>query len=176
MRLAKGTLTYGLGLMLNRMVSFLLLPLFTRYLTPEDYGVSALIGLLMVAMSGVFSLGTGNSMGICYFEETDRSARPAIVWTTAVLLAVNATVLVLVLWSFAPPLTKILFQKVRYADILRIAAVALGLQTILDPFGPTCVWRRRPRPLWLFLFWDSPHSGIKRLSDCFPWEGSSGTF
>ncbi len=134
LRLAKGTLTYGLGLMLNRMVSFLLLPLFTRYLTPEDYGVSALIGLLMVAMSGVFSLGTGNSMGICYFEETDRSARPAIVWTTAVLLAVNATVLVLVLWSFAPPITKILFQKVRYADILRIAVLALGLQTILEPF------------------------------------------
>jgi O-antigen/teichoic acid export membrane protein len=33
-RLAKNTMTYGVGQVLNRTISFLLLPVFTSYLTP----------------------------------------------------------------------------------------------------------------------------------------------
>lgn len=45
-RLAKGTLIYGLGGVLNRFIGFLLLPLFTSYLTPAEYGIAAILDMV----------------------------------------------------------------------------------------------------------------------------------
>lgn len=133
-RLARGTLTYGLGALLNRMLAFLLLPLFTRLLTPQDYGVSAVIGTLLVALSGVFSLGTGNSMGVLYFETRDHSARPTVVWTNVVLLAANSVLLCAVGMALARPLSELLFRTSAYAEFIRMALMTTGLLTISDPF------------------------------------------
>ena len=49
-RLAKGSMVYGIGGMLQRFVGLLLLPFFTSVLSTEDYGVVALISLVSVAM------------------------------------------------------------------------------------------------------------------------------
>jgi O-antigen/teichoic acid export membrane protein len=133
-RLARGTLVYGLGALLNRTLAFLLLPLFTRLLTPEDYGVSAVIGTVLVALGGVFSLGTGNSMGLLYFETRDPSARPTVVWTTVVLLAANAIVLCPVGIALAAPLSELLFHTPVYTDFIRMAIMTTALLTVSDPF------------------------------------------
>ena len=37
-RLAKHSVIYGLGGLVSRILAVLLLPLYTRYLTPSDYG------------------------------------------------------------------------------------------------------------------------------------------
>ena len=65
-RLAKGSLIYGVGGMLQRFMSLLLLPFFTSVLTTEDYGVIALIALLGVVLNGLFSLVTFGQL-FCYF-------------------------------------------------------------------------------------------------------------
>lgn len=132
-RLAKGTLTYGLGALLNRMLAFLLLPLFTRLLTPQDYGVSAVITTLLIALSGVFSLGTGNSVGILYFETRDHSARPTVIWTNLVLLGANSTLLCTVGVALAAPLSRLLFHTPAYDDFIRMALLTMGLLTVSEP-------------------------------------------
>ena len=43
-RVGRHTLIYGAGMMLSRAISFVMLPVYTRYLTPADYGVMELIG------------------------------------------------------------------------------------------------------------------------------------
>lgn len=70
-KLIKNTLIYGIGSVLVKSISFITLPLFTRYLTPEDYGV---IGILMFFSSflyPVLTLGFGTSIGVVYFEKKD---------------------------------------------------------------------------------------------------------
>ena len=37
-RLGLQSATYGLGSLLNKLLGFVLLPVYTRYLTPADYG------------------------------------------------------------------------------------------------------------------------------------------
>ena len=65
-QLAKGAMIYGLGGVLQRFMGLLLLPFLTEVLTPGDYGVVALIPLNGAAMTGLLTLGTGNSMGDVY--------------------------------------------------------------------------------------------------------------
>ena len=44
-RLGRETLLYGLGFFLSRAVSFVMLPVYTRYLSTADYGVLQLLDM-----------------------------------------------------------------------------------------------------------------------------------
>jgi O-antigen/teichoic acid export membrane protein len=120
--------------MLQRFMGLLLLPFFTRELTPADYGVVALISLIGVAMSGLFTLGTGNSMGVLYYRELDNSKRPTIIWTNTLLMAVNGLFWYIVLFVAAPSLSDLMFQTERYADLIRIALLGTVLSSMSDPW------------------------------------------
>jgi len=56
------TLTYGSSNVLGQFVSFLLLPLYTRYLSPGDYGILALVALFSSMITTVCSVGMANSI------------------------------------------------------------------------------------------------------------------
>lgn len=132
-RLLRGSFVYGLGSVLQRFLSFLLLPLFTRFLQPEDYGAAALVGLLSVGVSGLFSLGTGNSLGILYFKEEDKSKRPVKIWTNVFLLMLYGALLYAIFYAFAPALSMLMFQTKEYAHLFRIALFGLLFSTAATP-------------------------------------------
>lgn len=133
-RLAKGSLIYGIGAALQRFISLLLLPFFTSVLTPQDYGIVALISLIGVAMSGLLTLGTGNSMGLIYFKQEDLKKRPTIIWTTVVLMALNGLLLYSVLWLIAPIVSELMFQTAEYATLIRLTFLGSVLVAITDPW------------------------------------------
>lgn len=129
----RDSFVYGLGSVLQRFLSFLLLPLFTRFLQPEDYGAAALVGLLSVGVSGLFSLGTGNSLGILYFKEEDKKRRPVKIWTNVLLLLVYGALLYALFYAFAPALSVLMFQTKEYAHLFRIALLGLFFSTVSGP-------------------------------------------
>lgn len=133
-RLASGSLIYGIGGILQRFMGLLLLPFFTRVLSPEDYGVVALIGLATIAFTGLYNLGTGNSMGVLYFREEDKSKRPIIIWTNAILMFGNCLLLTAVLFVAAPWISELLFQIPEYTNLIRLSLCGLALTVIADPF------------------------------------------
>ena len=133
-RLAKGSLIYGIGGMVQRFMSLLLLPFFTRVLTPEDYGVVALISLIGVVLSGLFTLGTGNSMGVLYFREQNLLKRPTIIWSTTMLMIANGAFWYIVVFLSASTLSTLMFQSDRYADLIRLALLGSAFSTIADPW------------------------------------------
>jgi O-antigen/teichoic acid export membrane protein len=133
-RLGKDSLLYGLGGAINRFIGFFLLPFFTEVLSPKDYGISALIALIGVAMCGVLSLGTGNSMGMLYYKEDDLSKRPSIIWTNFILLMVNGIFWYSIVWFCAPNLSVMIFQTSEYGYLIRLAFLSSVLSIIADPW------------------------------------------
>jgi O-antigen/teichoic acid export membrane protein len=133
-RLFKGSIVYGIGAISQRFIGIFLLPFYTQALKPADYGAMALISLVGVAMSGVLSLGTGNSMGVLYFKEQDRSKRPAILWTNFSLLLANGLFWYVLIFLFAPQLSLFIFQTVDYTEFIRLAFIG----TVLGNFSE--VW------------------------------------
>ncbi len=134
-RLFKGSVVYGLGGVLQKFLGFLLLPLFTRFLQPEEYGVAALVGLFSVAVSGLFNLGTGNSLGILYFKEKDADRRPESIWTNVFLLLFWGAFLYAVLYVAAPYLSLLMFQTKEYSSFFRITLLSLFCSTVTTPLS-----------------------------------------
>src|SRR5688500_11007796 len=109
-RLARGTLIYGGGNLLNKLLTFMLVPIFTRYLRPEDYGIVAMLALLNMVAAGIFSLGTINALGICYFSEERVEKRGRVVWTTAGIIALSCALWLVVAWFSAPYISRLLLD------------------------------------------------------------------
>jgi O-antigen/teichoic acid export membrane protein len=133
-RLGKNSFIYGIGGAFNRFIGLFLLPFFTRALSPKDYGIVALISLIAVVMSGVLSLGTGNSMGLLYYNEEDITKRPTIIWSNFTLMVGNGIFWYSIVWLFAPTVSILMFQTSEYDNLIRLAFLASVLRAITDPW------------------------------------------
>jgi len=90
--LLKHSSVYGLGQVFSRLAAFLLLPVYTTYLRPGDYGVIALLDFV----AGIFGLLIGARMGVAitryYFEAQDEVGRSQVWWTGLTLVLITGTV------------------------------------------------------------------------------------
>jgi O-antigen/teichoic acid export membrane protein len=101
---------YGLGDVATSLVSLLLLPLYTKYLTPDDYGVIAM--LLTVEASGkiVFRWGVDTAFMRLYYDCADERARQRLASTIFFfLVAVNGSLLLAAL-ALSRWLSELLFS------------------------------------------------------------------
>ena len=127
-------MVYGVGNLVNKFLSFLLVPLFTRFLLPGDYGVMAMLALLNMVLAGVFSLGTINALGICYFDEPDPSRKPRIVWTAAAIVLVNCIGWLIIAWIFAPAVGEALLRDGSLGQLVMISLFTLAVNSVATPF------------------------------------------
>lgn len=120
--------------MANRLVSLLLLPVFTAYLVPEDYGVVAMLMTIGGFLTPVFSLGLGTSIGIVYFNTRESSERQAIMWSAGVLLVISSIVLILIGWILRQPLSRIVLANEGYGAHTAVAIATTAITVIAMPW------------------------------------------
>lgn len=91
----KHSTVYGLGQVIGRLSSFLMLPVYTNYLRPADYGVIALLDFI----GGIFGLligaGIGQAITRHHFEAKE-PVKQNQVWWTGITVVVCLAFLVLI--------------------------------------------------------------------------------
>ncbi len=60
--LAKDMSIYGISTILSQLISFFLLPLYTSYLSPQDYGILSLVGVFSGGYSILSNFGVGSAV------------------------------------------------------------------------------------------------------------------
>jgi hypothetical protein len=85
--LGKSFTVYGLGDVATSIISFLLLPLYARFLTPEDYGAIGLLLSVEVVAKIVFRFGLDAAFMRLYFDCPDDKARQRLASTLFWFLA-----------------------------------------------------------------------------------------
>jgi len=123
-------MVYGAGMILTRAVSFVMLPVYTRFLTPADYGVMELIGMTLDIISIV--AGAKLALGIFryYHKAEAEHERNAVVSTALVALSLSYGVIGAITFAVAPPLSSLVFSSAQYAPLIRLAAATLALQSL----------------------------------------------
>jgi O-antigen/teichoic acid export membrane protein len=127
---ARHSLIYGLGAILVRGVSFLMLPVYTRYLTPADYGVMALIQMTLdfIAIVGGGTL----ALGVFRFHHKadNEEDRRQIVATAFLLIGTLYSMIGVGVYLAAVPLSVALFESDVHADLIQVAAGGLALSSL----------------------------------------------
>jgi O-antigen/teichoic acid export membrane protein len=125
-------LIYGLGFVANRVVGFLMLPLYTRYLTPEDYGIKAMV-VAGVDMVGIFlSFGLRTAM-IRFASGTQAGTvrREAVSTALALFVGILGSGVVIAVWQ-AETLAALIFGNAAFATFLRLGLVTLFFTNVFD--------------------------------------------
>jgi O-antigen/teichoic acid export membrane protein len=132
-RLSGESLVYGLGQVSGRAVNLLLVPILTRVLLRQQYGVSELVTGYSASVLLVLVFGLDGALARFFYQQPDRGTRVRMTSSSfAFRLATGATVS-LTLALLAGPLAEHLMGGAVYAKYLRIGALTL-------PFTLVVLW------------------------------------
>ena len=132
-RLFKGTAIYGLGQVLNRSINLVLLPVFTAYLTPRDYGIFAILTVLSGLLTCMFSLGIGVSIGIYYYERDGVEHRNKTIWMGTFILALSAGSLVSMGLPMSNMISSVALGSIEYRYLVVLALISTGIAIAYQP-------------------------------------------
>jgi len=104
---------YAIGNALNRVGAFLLLPIYTRLLSPAEYGTLETLYLLSTVVSGVLGVGIAHATLRFYFDYKEPADRRAVISTNLMASLVISVAGVLGVALFADPLAAWLFKGQR---------------------------------------------------------------
>lgn len=139
-RLGKETLVYGTSTVLARLLNFCLVPFYTYYLLPSQYGIIATVFAAVALFNVVFLFGMDQSY-LRFASDAPDKSRVFRQCFYGVLL--NGGLLGLLLWLFAAPAAQIIGIPVEAAHLMRLAAVILVLDVLnMIPFTKLRLERR----------------------------------
>ncbi|MFQ6675143.1 MAG: lipopolysaccharide biosynthesis protein [Fidelibacterota bacterium] len=142
-QLTRQTAIYGAGNILTRLVTFLLLPLFTHVLSPGEYGVVTLVYVFLGFMNIIYHYGLDSAF-MKYASDTENAEERNRLFSTAFWLSLgSSTGISLLIVAGAGFLSATLLGSPLYRHLFILAAGIL----LLDALGhvPFALLRLRDR-------------------------------
>jgi O-antigen/teichoic acid export membrane protein len=119
-QLSKDSLIYGIGGAVGRGISFFLLPIYTRILTPVDYGKIEMMGVVVSLLTAFLSIGMDSAQSFYFFQQkaNGKDAQKTVVssilqwrltWGLGVILVAGTGAPLINSWLFGGELPWIYF-------------------------------------------------------------------
>jgi len=116
---------YAVGTVVRYSASFLMLPIYTHYLLPRDYGVVELLQMIVDLMAIFTGMRVGEAIMRYYYKFADVRERARVVGTALALTGSFNLVAMLAVIALAEPLSAALFGSIDYARLLALFSVNL---------------------------------------------------
>ena len=123
-RLTRHSAIYGLGDLVARLLGVLLLPLYTAYLSPADYGKIEILIAASAVLLVVLRRGVSEGFFRFYFDSPDATHHRTVIRTTFWFTMATATAALVLATALAEPLSHAL-QLGDEPNLVRAAAVPL---------------------------------------------------
>lgn len=114
-----------------------MLPLYTRYLTPKDYGILELITITASLASILISIGVAHAIIRFYYDYDDSQYRNSVISTSAIIYVISALLAAPLLFSFLRDISYLVIGSKEYAGYFKIAFAHLlisGFNSIGDTY------------------------------------------
>ena len=128
--LAKHSFIYGIGNAMNRLVAFLLLPVYTRFLTPEDYGVKELIGLSTDVISILLATAIAGAIYRFYFEYETEKDRNEVISSAVITIGGIGLIALGVLYLNTGFFAGLILDSPQLSHFFTIAFVSMWFQSL----------------------------------------------
>jgi O-antigen/teichoic acid export membrane protein len=116
---------YTIGIILGRAVSFIMLPIYTRYLTPADYGVLEILELTVDVVSIVAGVGVLNGFSKFYYECRTDNEKKKLISTIYILIGTFYLVACLFGVVVSSSISKFMFGSTKYSNYVLISFLNL---------------------------------------------------
>ena len=134
---------YGLGSIVARVLGVLLLPLYTRYLSPSDYGLIETLVALAAVLTALVAQGMKSAFFRFYFDSAEPERRHLVVRTAFWYVMAASTVVLLLGIVLAPEVSWLLFGTHDHGNL--VIAAFIGLWAALNYEQMTSLFRVEQR-------------------------------
>lgn len=131
--IGRHSLIYGAGVLLSRAIAFVMLPVYTRVLTPSDFGALQLIETTLEVISIIAGSRLAAGVFHYYHKASTEEAKNAVLSTALVVLVTSYGMASGATYLLAPRIAALVFGGGDAASVayIRIAAGSLFLQSFL---------------------------------------------
>lgn len=130
-RVFKDTAVYGLGSLLPKAAGIILVPIYTRFLLPHDYGIMSLASIITTIVGSTLILGQNGALTLYLRStqsETTEEDRRRLLFSVTVFTLAFAAAIILLIFPFGPQVIAALFGS---NGITFYPYVAIALATAL---------------------------------------------
>ena len=128
----KHTLVYGVGVVASKLASFIMLPVYTHYLTTRDYGVLELLSTTIDVIGMIAGMGLAAGVFKHYAETRTAYERRQLLGTVLVATAGSSLVVAAVGFIASPWLSGVLFGPRFTPEYFRIVFLTYFFQSIAN--------------------------------------------
>lgn len=139
---------YTLGNIMRQMVSFIMLPIYTRCLTPADYGVIELLSMIIDFFAIFLGLRIGEAIFRFYTQYEDKREKNEVISTALIMVGLLNIAGIMLIIIGAGPLSKVVFGSGEYVRYVVLFAFTLLFQSFIEI--PLLFIRAQQKP-WLFV-------------------------
>lgn len=131
-RLISDTAVYGIGSALERLIGFLLLPLYTKFLTVGDYGTMAMLMIVSSVFRPLATLGMANSIFRYITQYNEGHERKTVLSVGLISVLVSSLILCIFGLWFARPISVLLIGDSALVLLIRLTLVLAMIGAIGD--------------------------------------------
>ena len=125
-KLAGQTVIYGLSSVVGRLLNYLLVPLYTRYFLPEEYGIVTELYAYVAFLVVILTYGIETA----FFRYSQKVPNKRTVYSTALIsLLVTSTLFVFIIFSSAIPIANWL-EYPNHSEYIQFFALIIGLDAV----------------------------------------------
>jgi O-antigen/teichoic acid export membrane protein len=128
--LARHSVIYGIGTSANKIVGFLLLPVYTQYLSTREYGIKELVGLSTDIIGVLLATAISSAFYRFYFDYTAESDRMLVLSSSYIFLGIFGLFFVGLLSLGSPVMARYILDSSDLSTYFLIALASLWFQTI----------------------------------------------
>ena len=143
--IARHTVIYSLADLAGKGIAFLMIPLYTYYLTTEDYGTLELLDLTSYVIGLFLALGISQSVVRFFYDFESEEKRQQVISVALISIWILSAVVLIGLFPLARPVSNLVFQSPDYARLFNILFATLAIQ--LSNEMPMTVLRIRQKSM-----------------------------
>lgn len=128
----KNSMIYMIGQALSRAVGFFMIPVYTRYIAPSNYGAMEIIEILSSILMFTISIGAADVMSRYYYTNKDVDHRKEVVSTVLLGFSAVAVPILAFFWFGAKFLSNIVLDDETYRYMLQISFLSTWFGMLCD--------------------------------------------
>ena len=136
---------YGLIPVFGKFISVLLLPLYTRVLTPEDYGAQDVLVQLAIFFTFLINLELYSGVGRYFYDKKDIIEKKKLISTGLWLTLIFGVIIVLLAFIFNGALYNLFFESQKHKIAFYLTILWAPISAIYTYFSSVMRYEQKPK-------------------------------
>jgi O-antigen/teichoic acid export membrane protein len=140
--------TYAVGVVMRNVSSLVMLPIYTRHLTPSDYGTIELLGMVIDFVAIFIGLQISSAVYRYYGLATTETEKKSVISSAMAFMISTYAVGIAIVWLLSPAISVRVFGAPGFEHLISLFSLTLLLSALSEV--PMTYVRALERP-WLFV-------------------------